>query len=41
MCNQAGPRTAMVRTFAVSAGILEHKQRMGAAIWEFHYPGDG
>jgi hypothetical protein len=25
----------MVRTFPVSAGILEHKRRMGSAIWEF------
>ncbi len=28
-------QTDMVRTFPLSAGILEHKQRMGAAIWEY------
>jgi hypothetical protein len=25
----------MIRTFPVSAGLLEHKQRMGATVWEY------
>ncbi len=30
-----------MRTFPVSAGLLEHKQRMGPAIWEFLFLVDG